>query len=706
MRKASLVLIRRALLALVILFAREAYATTRYVSTAGSDSNSCSSSTSSSTPKQHFTGVSGALACMSGSDTLIAAAGTYAESIDTTTANLPSGSAGSPTIIKAASGATVWIQPASGNFGIAIAGSYSYITFDGINIDNINTSPTTNASSDAIKLSFIMAGGPVPDHIVVQNAEIKNATMGILTGADFSLFQNLTIHDLPSVPDVGQGNSGYGMYMSGSDNVVVRNYIHDVGGWGLQQFHQDGTGGNRNVLAYNRIAHSCTAIVSCAGILLSTGDSNLAYNNIVYGGSYGIGVGSSGGGTNSKAFNNTFYGNSHDCVVLGATDSFVQNNICYGNGRDLINNVGATTPTTNHNLFTNPSFLDTSTNNFRLQAGSAAIDAGTNIAAVPDDFDNVLRPQPFPAGTYDIGAFEFVPDGGGGGDGTLPIAGYDETHVLSSLIGLSSSTTVDNVDGVCQSYTPSQSVTLAATKFWIQSFGSPTMNVVSKIYAKTGTCGSTAVPTGSALATSDNVAASSVPSTLGWKLFPFSGANQIAQSTSTCYEACIEYSSGNNSDFLIAARDPVYVTDPGNYAAHTSGTWGADANKDLIFSVQGTPTQILVFSVQPANVASGSNFSSTVTVLVKKPDGTTTDTASSAVVTLTMSGCGSALTGGQSLAASSGVAAFSPLGAITAGTGCVITASSPNIASAASSSFNVTVSSSVTIRSSGVFILQ
>ncbi len=52
-----------------------------------------------------------------------------------------------------------------------------------------------------------------------------------------------------------------------------------------------------------------------------------------------------------------------------------------------------------------PLFTSPSTNDFTLQYSSPAIDAGTALASVPDDFLGISRPQ---GSAYDIGAFEYV----------------------------------------------------------------------------------------------------------------------------------------------------------------------------------------------------------------------------------------------------------------------------------------------------------
>jgi hypothetical protein len=82
----------------------------------------------------------------------------------------------------------------------------------------------------------------------------------------------------------------------------------------------------------------------------------------------------------------------------------VTNNIgwCAGQAMDMVFGTGAYTETTNR--ITQPSFVNESTKNFRLQSGSAAIGAGTTIG-VWKDYDWTSRPQ---STTWDQGAFERV----------------------------------------------------------------------------------------------------------------------------------------------------------------------------------------------------------------------------------------------------------------------------------------------------------
>src|SRR4029077_18880698 len=138
----------------------------------------------------------------------------------------------------------------------------------------------------------------------------------------------------------------------------------------------------------------------------------LCYNNIVYGNA--VGIKTRYGATGTLIYNNTVTGNGlHNGdggISIGGTSSnssnvIVRNNISYGNnGAADYLDMGVAT-TADHNLLgINPLFVNATANNYHLQAGSPAIDAGVTLTQVPVDFDGVTRPQ---GPAYDIGAYEF-----------------------------------------------------------------------------------------------------------------------------------------------------------------------------------------------------------------------------------------------------------------------------------------------------------
>src|SRR5713101_8436952 len=84
-----------------------AHGATYYVAKTGSDSNSCGSAQSQSTPKLTINAGAG---CLSAGDTLIVRSGVYAEVLDN---SVPSGSAGSPTIVRSEVNHGAIIRPSS-----------------------------------------------------------------------------------------------------------------------------------------------------------------------------------------------------------------------------------------------------------------------------------------------------------------------------------------------------------------------------------------------------------------------------------------------------------------------------------------------------------------------------------------------------------------------------------------------------------------
>jgi hypothetical protein len=87
----------------------------------------------------------------------------------------------------------------------------------------------------------------------------------------------------------------------------------------------------------------------------------------------------------------------------------VRNNIFYNSKIEDIHfdsGVPQGEVTLDHNLLstTNPKFVSPTAGNFHLQSDSPAINTGTTIPNVTDDFDGIARPQ---GAGYDIGAYEY-----------------------------------------------------------------------------------------------------------------------------------------------------------------------------------------------------------------------------------------------------------------------------------------------------------
>ena len=135
---------------------------------------------------------------------------------------------------------------------------------------------------------------------------------------------------------------------------------------------------------------------------------------------------------------------------------------------------------------------------------------------------------------------------------------------------------------VAHSFIGQQGV-LVAWKFSLYKSGNPTGNIVAKLYAHSGNYGINGIPTGDALATSDNIDVSELPDTFRYTTFTFSGANQYQLQANTKYFMSIEYSGGygvNRVAFRYGA------THSGNSAVY-DGSWSVftagDFKPDLLF---------------------------------------------------------------------------------------------------------------------------
>jgi len=112
--------------------------------------------------------------------------------------------------------------------------------------------------------------------------------------------------------------------------------------------------------------------------------------------------------TSNTFINNTIVGNT--CGNPSATGGIYStginctftNNVFWNNGRDLFNVTGSFS---NSLMNTDPLFVNPDAGDFHLQAGSPCINAGTITGAPSDDLDGITRPQ---LGGIDIGAYEYV----------------------------------------------------------------------------------------------------------------------------------------------------------------------------------------------------------------------------------------------------------------------------------------------------------
>ena len=162
------------------------------------------------------------------------------------------------------------------------------------------------------------------------------------------------------------------------------------------------------------------------------------------------------------------------------------------------------------------------------------------------------------------------------------VSGYDESH-YSTQYYLNNA---GNDTKVGQSFLwVGNGMRLSYSSFWLWKQYSPTGPITSKLYAHTGSYGTTGVPTGSPLATSTNsIDASTLSSsTVNW--FNFTFDKTFAPTEGTPYVITCEYNSGYH--VKVCAGGNPWDGHGGNISRY-SGSWGANA-LDLMFTVYSDP---------------------------------------------------------------------------------------------------------------------
>lgn len=395
---------------ILILVTIPAHATTRYMGTGGSDSNSCAASTNSATPKLTFNGASGAKTCMSPGDELGVLDGTYAGTSNQLDLRNMTGSSSSSYRIYAVNGPGVAIfTPVTSSDGTACRtfitnSTVRYITIQDLVIDRSTCSSfvTGDRMIDTVNVTF-------------SGVEIKNGYYhGLyISGSTGFTMTGGSIHGATStcVP----GTRSLGLYIhDGSSITISKVDITDMPGGAIQVY----PGPLSNIVIDHNKLHdnsSCTT-TDVGGIVIASDSTGAAITNVTVKnneitGNGLDGTGGNGGGvrvygrtggftvSNTLIYNNTIYNNlanSGTAYGVRIENSFVsgtvvRNNIIIGNETGQVTNSG-TSSTITHNACTAGDSCGTSkttiasitactvsTSNFTLKSGSSCIDAGTNV---------------------------------------------------------------------------------------------------------------------------------------------------------------------------------------------------------------------------------------------------------------------------------------------------------------------------------------
>lgn len=160
-----------------------------------------------------------------------------------------------------------------------------------------------------------------------------------------------------------------------------------------------------------------------------------------------------------------------------------------------------------------------------------------------------------------------------------------------------------------QSFTGNGGI-LNSAQFEIRKYMAPTGSVYARIYAHSGVYGTSSIPTGSALATSDAFDISTLTTTFQLISFNFSGANKINLANGTNYVIAVEYPASGSYGMTFGNDNT--PTHAGNFVTN-SGSWVADITRDMIFYVYTDATQNLAWT-SPNNIQVNDNLYATASI--------------------------------------------------------------------------------------------
>ena len=254
------------------------------------------------------------------------------------------------------------------------------------------------------------------DSVIKDSRITYSAGNGVFLGGSGNRVENCVISnvaynagDEAGVYTLGPGHVVYRntIFNTGRSGVVHRyspgakilnNVIHTVllqttDGGGTYTWGSDGAG---TEIAYNKIYGVKSGGFGAAGVYLDNYSRNhVVHHNVVWDSDYGLKMNPPN--TSNRVYNNTFAGNTYSVASSGSremTGSVLRNNLFtnrtqIGGGAVADHNLGAGSDFR---------FVDAAAGDFRLRAGSAAINAGLVIAPYTNGYAGAAP---------DVGAFEY-----------------------------------------------------------------------------------------------------------------------------------------------------------------------------------------------------------------------------------------------------------------------------------------------------------
>ena len=211
---------------------------------------------------------------------------------------------------------------------------------------------------------------------------------------------------------------------------------------------------------------------------------------------------------------------------------------------------------------------------------------GASVGAVGSyTFTNVTADHSV-AASFAINTFALIYSAGPGGrvSGPPTLADfYSETHL--SAVG---SWTPLTTSGSGQSFTAIGG-TLDSAKFYLRKFGSPTGTAYARLYAHSGTYGSSSLPTGAPLATSAAFDVSTLTSSFSLATFQFD--NSVTLTAGEYYCIVVEHTGTDPDNYLQNGYDSATPTHSGNAMYRWgAGSWIVDGSDDIFYVYENAPT--------------------------------------------------------------------------------------------------------------------
>ncbi len=259
-------------------------------------------------------------------------------------------------------------------------------------------------------------------YIRIEGFEVRGTNrygIEVYGGSDVVVAQN-HIHDIGRICTSSSGGIvGVNAYVP--NLVIERNVIHDIGRWAhgengcsttnsYWQNHDHGIyqGEGNNLVVRNNVFYNLQrgwAFQRYSGSGTTVTSLAIVHNTFVGANPYKDGqIIIATGATGLVITNNVFYQPRTAAVYFdapGLVAGTMANNLVYGASLTTGSTLGMLIAGT---LTGDPRFVSVTGRDFRLQAGSPAIDAGLTLSVVLNDLLGDLRPQGL---GYDIGAYEY-----------------------------------------------------------------------------------------------------------------------------------------------------------------------------------------------------------------------------------------------------------------------------------------------------------